>query len=136
MKKKYLSKIIARDLDSLQIISACTAEAKVKVAEIKYLPKNKIFLFSIERLNKEDKKNSNKINSIVEFGNILSTKLNNFKSLDKDEILKLFAIDQLKKENNYEIILLFSLNRYITLSAEVIDIELTDQMTNDKDTEL
>ena len=65
-----------------------------------------------------------------------STKLNNFKFLDKDEILKLLAVDQLKKENNYEIILLFSSNRYITLNAEVIDIELTDQLTNDKDTKL
>ena len=72
----------------------------------------------------------------MKFGNILSTKLNNFKSLNKDEILKLLAVDQLKKENNYEIILLFSSNRYITLNAEVIDIELTDQMTNDKDTKL
>ena len=136
MAKKFLKKITCTSSSDLPYISAIVSEGKIKLSEIKYLPKNKIFLFSIERLNKEDKKNNNKIISIVKFGNILSTKLNNFKSLNKDEILKLLAVDQLKKENNYEIILLFSSNRYITLTAEVIDIELTDQITNDKDTKL
>ena len=40
MKKKYLSKIIANDNEGLQIISACCAGAKLKVADIKYLKKN------------------------------------------------------------------------------------------------
>ena len=136
MAKKFLKKITCTSSSDLPYISAFVSEGKIKLSEIKYLPKNKIFLFSIERLNKEDKNNTNKITSIVKFSNIFSTKLNNFKFLDKDEILKLLAVDQLKKENNYEIILLFSSNRYITLNAEVIDIELTDQMTNDKDTKL
>ena len=54
MKKKYLAKIIAKDNDGLQMISAYCAEAKVNVSEIKYLPKSKIFLLSLRRLNKEN----------------------------------------------------------------------------------
>ena len=46
-------------------------------------------------------------------------------------ILEILAIDLLKKDNNYEIILLFSNNRFITLTAEVIDVELTDQVIID-----
>ena len=51
-----------------------------------------------------------------------------FKSSNKDEIFELLAMDLLKKDHNYEIVLLFSNNRFITLNAEVIDIELTDQV--------
>jgi len=134
MAKKFLKKITCTSSSDLPYISALVSEGKVKLSEIKYLPRNKIFLFSIERLNREENENSSKISSIVKFANIFSTKLKNFKSPDKEEILELFALDQLKKGNNYEIILLFSSNRYITLSAEVIDIELTDQVIiNDKD---
>jgi hypothetical protein len=54
--------------------------------------------------------------------------LKNFESSNKDEIFELLAMDLLKKDHNYEIVLLFSNNRFITLNAEVIDIELTDQV--------
>ena len=36
-EKKYLAKIIAKDEQGLQLISACCSEAKVKQSEIKYL---------------------------------------------------------------------------------------------------
>ena len=36
MEKKYLAKIIANDQEGLQMISACSAGAKVKVIDIKY----------------------------------------------------------------------------------------------------
>ena len=56
MTNKFFKKIIAQSAQDLQIISACCSEAKIKLGNIKYLPKNKIFLMSIERLNKESKK--------------------------------------------------------------------------------
>ena len=58
---KYLAKIIANDQEGLQMISACTSGAKVKIADIKYLKSNKVFLLSIERTkietDQEDVKN-------------------------------------------------------------------------------
>ena len=45
MAKKYLKKIIAQSQQDLQVISACCEGGKIKINEIKYLPKNKIFLF-------------------------------------------------------------------------------------------
>ena len=42
-KKKYLAKIIARDANGLQVISACCADSKVKIEDNKLLKKNKIF---------------------------------------------------------------------------------------------
>ena len=59
MKKKYLAKIIATDQEGLQMVSACSSGAKVKVSDIKYLPSNKVFLLSMVRTkienNQEDK---------------------------------------------------------------------------------
>ena len=43
MNKKYLAKIIATDNEGLQMISACSAGALVKVRDIKYLSSNKVF---------------------------------------------------------------------------------------------
>ena len=50
---KYLAKIIASDQEGLQMISACSSGAKVKIADIKYLASNKVFLLSIERTKVE-----------------------------------------------------------------------------------
>ena len=50
MKKKYLARIIATDNEGLQLISACCSGSKVKIADIKYLRTNKIFLLLIERI--------------------------------------------------------------------------------------
>ena len=127
MEKKFLKKIIAHTHEDLQIISACCSEAKVKLSDIKFLKKNKIFLILIERLNREEKKPSKKVQSIVKFEYILNSKSKNIDQTEQGVILELLAIDILKKENNFEIILLFSKNGIITLTAEILDATLEDQ---------
>ena len=127
MDKKYLKKIIAQSPLDLKMISACCSEAKLKLSDIKYLPKNKLFLISIERLNKEIENKSEKINSIIKFEFIESSKSKNINSNNQEIILELLAIDLVKKNQNYEIILLFSNNAFITLSAEIIEVTLEDQ---------
>ena len=127
MDKKYLKKIIAQSPLDLKMISACCSEAKLKLNDIKYLPKNKLFLISIERLNKEIENKSEKINSIIKFEFIESTKSKNIDQSNQEIILELLAIDLVKKNQNYEIILLFSNNAFITLSAEIIEVTLEDQ---------
>ena len=81
MTRRYLAKIIAKDSQGLQLISACCAEAKIKVNEIKYLSKNKIFLFSLERYSKETDKKDVKINSICKFEFVDSVKSKNINHL-------------------------------------------------------
>ena len=127
MDKKYLKKIIAQSPLDLKMISACCSEAKLKLSDIKYLPKNKLFLISIERLNKEIENKSEKINSIIKFEFIESSKSKNMDQSNQEIILELLAIDLVKKNQNYEIILLFSNNAFITLSAEIIEVTLEDQ---------
>tara|TARA_B100000686_G_C15998939_1_gene575684 strand:+ start:4 stop:402 length:399 start_codon:yes stop_codon:yes gene_type:complete len=125
-EKKYLAKIIAKDPNGLQVISACCSEGKVKVDEIKFLKKNKLFLLSIERLNIENNKNK-KIKSICKFEFVDNVKSKNIDQNDKNNILKLLAIDLFKVKENFEITLLFNNNAFITLSTEVLEITLEDQ---------
>ena len=127
MDKKYLKKIIAQSPLDLKMISACCSEAKLKLSDIKYLPKNKLFLISIERLNKEIENKGEKINSIIKFEFIESSKSKNIEQSKQEIILELLAIDLVKKNQNYEIILLFSNNAFITLGAEIIEVTLEDQ---------
>ena len=127
MIKRYLAKIIAKDSQGLQLISAYCAGAKAKITEIKYLPKNKIFLLSLERLSKESDNNNFKINSICKFEFVDSVKSKNVNQNNLNLVLELFTIDFLKKKENCEINLIFSNNAYITLSTEIVEATLEDQ---------
>ena len=128
MVEQYLKKIIAKSPDDLQFISACCYQAKVKISDIKYLPKNKIFIISLERYNRETEEKKSKINSIIKFEFIESTKSKKIDQNNPDLILELLAIDIFKKNFKYEIVLLFSNNKIINLNAEVIEITLEDQI--------
>ena len=127
MKKTYLSKIIANDNEGLQMISACCAGAKIKVNNIKYLQKNKVFLLSLERTKVETKNEKKKINSICKFEFVDSVKSKNINQDDTKQKLELIAMDYLKNNDNYEISLIFTNNAYITLSTEIIEVTLDDQ---------
>ena len=127
MNKKFLKKIIAHSPQDLQLISACCSEGKVKISELKYLPKNKIFLLFINRLVKESESKIDRVNSIIKFEYIYSSKSKNINQKNMNLTLELIAIDLFKKDENYEITLLFSNNGFITLTAEIIDATLEDQ---------
>ena len=127
MKKKYLSKIIANDNEGLQMISACCGGAKIKIGDIKYLQKNKVFLLSLKRTKIETGNEGKKVNSICKFEFVDSVKSKNIKQHDADQNLELITMDYLKNNNNYEINLIFTNKAYITLSTEIIEVTLDDQ---------
>ena len=127
MNKKYFAKIIAKDPQGLQIISAYCSESRVKIHEIKHLKQNKIFLLSIQRLSREVDGSKDEINSILKFDYISSSKSKNIDQNNPDLIIELLAINLFKRDHNYEITLLFSNNAIITLSAEIIEATLEDQ---------
>jgi hypothetical protein len=127
MDKKYLSKIIATDNEGLQVISACCSGAEVKVADIKYLEKNKVFLLSLKRTKIETENKDKKVMSVCKFEFVDRVKSKNIKQIDLEQKLKLIGMDYLKNNDNYEINLIFSNNAYITLSTEIIEVTLDDQ---------
>ena len=130
MNKSYLKKIIAKDSNGLQMISACCSGAIVKISDMKYLKKNKIFLFFLERFKKEEEKSNEKISSICKFEFIDNVKSKNIDQLNEKLILELLAIDILKKNQIIEINLLFNNNAFITLFTEIIEVTLEDQNKN------
>ena len=127
MEKKYLAKIIANDQEGLQMISACSAGAKVKVLDIKYLASNKVFLLSIERTKVETGQENKKINSICRFDFVDKVKSKNIDQSNQELVLELIGIDYLKNNTDYEISLIFSNNAHIALTTETIEVRLEDQ---------
>ena len=126
MADKFLKKIIAQNQEDLRVISALCSEAKIKQSEIKFLKENKIFLLSLERVNKEKINSNDKINSILKFEFIEKSKSKNIDQNSEDNVLELLAIESYKKENNNEIVLLFSNNGIINLFCEIIESTLED----------
>ena len=131
MEKKYLAQIIATDNEGLQMVSACSAGAKVKVADIKYLSSNKVFLLSIERNKIENNQYNKNINSICRFDFVDKVKSKNINQKNDKLVLELIAIDYMKNQNNYEINLIFKNNAHITLTTETIEVRLEDQNETD-----
>ena len=124
---KYLAKIIANDQEGLQMISACSSGAKVKISDIKYLSSNKVFLLSIERSQIETGQARKKINSICRFDFVDKVKSKNINQSKKDLVLELIGIDYLKNKDDYEINLIFNNNSHIVLTTETIEARLEDQ---------
>ena len=125
MAKNYLSKILARELNGLNIISTYCEDSITSVSEIKYLEKNKIFLLSLSRKSLKDNKKSDII-SVCKFEFIDNVVSKNIDQKDSKFKLKLMGIDLIKIDNQYEINLLFSDNRFITLYSEIIEVTLED----------
>ena len=124
---KYLAKIIASDQEGLQMISACSSAAKVKISDIKYLASNKVFLLSIERIKVENENEDKKVNSILRFDFIDKVRSKNINQSNQEEVLELIGIDYLKNNNVYEINLIFNNNSHIALTTETIEARLEDQ---------
>ena len=101
MENKYLSKIIANDNEGLQMISACCAGSEVKVEDIRYLQKNKIFLLPLKRSKVETENEKKKVNSICKFEYVDGVKSKNIKQDDLKQKLELITIDHLKNNENY-----------------------------------
>jgi tagatose-1,6-bisphosphate aldolase non-catalytic subunit AgaZ/GatZ len=127
MEKKYLAKIIANDQEGLQMISVCSAGAMVKIADIKYLASNKVFLLSIERTKVETDQEDKKINSVCRFDFVDKVKSKNIDQKNQELVLELIGIDYLKNNTDYEINLIFNNNAYIALTTETIEVRLEDQ---------
>ena len=127
MEKRYLAQIIATDNEGLQMISAYSSGASVKVSDIKYLASNKVFLLSITRTKIEKGQKDKKINSICRFDFVDRVKSKNINQKNDKLVLELIAIDYLKNKEDYEINLIFNNNAYIALTTETIEVRLEDQ---------
>ena len=124
MSKKYLAKILARDINGLNIISLHVHKAIVKISEIKYLKENKMFIISMKRNSvKEENK---KVLSVCKFEFVNAAKSRKINQLYTNKELEILAINVTKNNNDYNFNLLFSNNGLITLTSETIEVTLED----------
>ena len=124
MSKKYLAKILARDINGLNIISLHIHKAIVKISEIKYLKQNKMFIMSMKRNSVKEK--NKKVLSVCKFEFVDEAKSRKINQLFTNKELEILAINVTKNNNDYNFNLLFSNNGLITLTSETIEVTLED----------
>ena len=124
MSKKYLAKILARDINGLNIISLHIHKAIVKISEIKYLKQNKMFILSMKRNSVKEK--NKKVLSVCKFEFVDEAKSRKINQLYTNKELEILAINVTKNNNDYNFNLLISNNGLITLTSETIEVTLED----------
>ena len=132
-EEKNKLKLVGKNVEDLSTISAYCQDAIIKVKDLVYLNKNKIFIAMINRFMWEDLEKGvfrkyKRIQSALRFNCIDKVISKNINQQKQDRNLELLTIKPSLKENkNYEIGLIFSGNSIILLDSELIDVTLDDQ---------
>ena len=126
-------KLIGKNIEDLKTISAYCQDSIVKIKDLVYLKKNKIFIMMLGRFMWDDIekgvfRNYKRIKSVLKFNFIESVLAKNINQQQKNRNLELLAIKSNYNENNlYDINLIFSGNSIILLKSDEIDVMLDDQ---------
>ena len=126
-------KLIGKNIADLKTISAYSQDSIVKIKDIVYLKKNKIFIVMLSRFMWEDLekgvfRNYKRIKSVLKFNFIENVLAKNINQQQKNRNLELLAIKSSYNQNNlYDTSLIFSGNNAILLKSEEIDVMLDDQ---------
>ncbi len=134
MKKKEESnlKLIGKSLEDLSTFSAYLQDALIKVSDVSFLKKNKIFILMSSRFMWEDAEKGifrqpKRIKCILKFGGVLKVKSKNINQKKKDKILEFLTMSTiLKDDDTYQTKLIFSGNSNIILFTEQIDVLFED----------
>ena len=126
-------KLIGKNIEDLKTISAYCQDTIVKIKDIAYLKKNKIFIMMLNRFMWEDIekgvfRNYKRIKSVLKFNLIESVLAKNINQKQENRNLELLAIKSNNNRNNlHNINLIFSGNGIVLLKSEEIDVILDDQ---------
>ena len=128
-------RLIGNNVEDLKIISAYCQDAIIKITNLVYLKKNKIFIAKLSRFMWEDLEKGvfrkyKRIDSYLRFNFIEKVVSKNIDQKKSRKNLELLTIKPfLDKNNFYEIKLIFSGNGVISIKSESIDVILDDQET-------
>ena len=126
-------KLIGKNIEDLKTISAYCQDSIVKIKDLVYLKKNKIFIMMLGRFMWDDIekgvfRNYKRIKSVLKFNFIESVLAKNINQQQKNRNLELLTIKSNYNQNNlYDINLIFSGNSIVLLKSEEIDVMLDDQ---------
>ena len=126
-------KLIGKNIEDLKTISAYCQDSIVKIKDLIYLKKNKIFIMMLGRFMWDDIekgvfRNYKRIKSVLKFNFIEKVLAKNINQQQKNRNLELLTIKSNYNQNNlYDTSLIFSGNNIILLKSEEIDVMLDDQ---------
>jgi len=123
-------KLIGKNIEDLKTISAYCQDSIVKIKDLVYLKKNKIFIMMLGRFMWDDIekgvfRNYKRIKSVLKFNFIENVLAKNINQQQKNRNLELLAIKSNYNQNNlYNINLIFSGNGIVLLKSEETDVML------------
>ena len=125
-------KLISKNQEDIKVISAYLQDSIVKVKNIVFLKKNRIFIMILNRFMWEDAekgffRKSKRIKSAVRFEDVIDVKSYNINQKNKNKSLELLAIKITKNfDDNYKLKIFFSGGSLITIIVENINAVLND----------
>ncbi|HWK66124.1 MAG TPA: DUF2948 family protein [Rhizobiaceae bacterium] len=126
-------KLVALDEEDLQIVSAHTQDAVMKVADLEYFPRDKRFVVAMNRFAWEEsgvgffKKRNERRRSVLHFESVGGVKTTGIARDKPEEVLSLLAIRfQPGDAPAGEVELLFSGGAVIRLDVEYIEARMAD----------
>ena len=133
MTKENISKLklLAEDVQDLNVFSAYLQDSVIVANDIKFLPKTKKLICVFNRFMWEDAergifRGNKRIRSALVFDNVLVVKSQGINPKKKTKILEFLAIKTEIKNNYFDIRLIFSGDIVLSVKAEEIDSSLED----------
>tara|TARA_B100000029_G_scaffold515938_1_gene625642 strand:- start:317 stop:766 length:450 start_codon:yes stop_codon:yes gene_type:complete len=125
-------KLVGKNKEDLKIISAYSQDSIIKVNDIVFLEKNRIFIMLINRFMWEDVekgvfRENRRIRCALKFEEVLKVKSKKIDQNNKNKKLEFLTIECNEiLDNNYEIKFFFSGDSVITLIVEAIEVTMHD----------
>ncbi len=125
-------KLIGKNIEDLQVISAYCQDSVVKLKDIVFLKKNRTFVMMLNRFMWEDAekgafRQNKRIRCAIKFDEVLEVKSKKINQKNKNRLLECLAIKCNETvNNNYEINFFFAGDSIITLISEFIEVVMHD----------
>ena len=130
--EKVNLKLIGKNKEDLQVISAYIQDSVTTVKDIVYLKKNRSFIMIANRFMWEDIergvfRENKRIRCAIKFEEVLKVQSKNINQKNKNKILECLAINQrLVFDNLFRLDIVFAGDSLITIISEAIDVVMHD----------
>ncbi len=130
--EKNSLKLIGKNLEDIKVISAYLQDSIVKLKNIAFLKKNRIFVMILNRFMWEDVekgvfRQNKRVRCALKFEEVTKVQSKNINQKNKNKPLEYLAIkSSLISDNIFKIKIFFSGGGIITIISEVIEVTMSD----------
>lgn len=121
-------RLVAQDSDDLNIIAAAVQDAITNIGMLRYEGENRRFSMEINRYCWEQEDKKRRVRSLLAFDGVLNVKVRKINREDSEQTIAILNLDFVPDEEppSGSVSILFSDDREIKLSVEVLDATLLD----------